>query len=432
MTAKWVNWGGNQMSFPQRIALPSSEKEIVSLIGIGVANRWKIRPVGSSHSFSPICATDGLLIDLSAFNEILHVDRESLKVTVGAGLTLAQLNIELSKYGMALPNLGDIDSQTLAGAIATGTHGTGSRHFSISAAVIGLRIATGDGSVIDVSESQHPEIFECARVNLGAFGIVISVTLQCVKSFNLFARELTSSIDDVIERFDDEDEQSDFVEFYWYPHTEIAELKINNRTSDPVSHDNKFLRELNDEILRNATFGVLNRYWKHFPQYAPGTFNRVLKIGSSNSRVDQSYKIFCSKRRVKFLEMEYAVPREVLLEVFQRVREATLTLKVPVTFPIEVRTLGGDDIPLSPAFGRQTGFIAVHVYKDANPNPYFERVESIMRDFEGRPHWGKIHTLTCSDLAKSYPKWERFLQIRTALDPDGHFTNAYLERVLGY
>ncbi|MEG3586714.1 MAG: D-arabinono-1,4-lactone oxidase [Actinomycetota bacterium] len=432
MKQKWTNWGKNQSAVTQGIISPSSEDEIIDLIGRGVANRWKIRPVGSSHSFSPICVTDGLIVPLNSFDQIINVDREQLQVTVGAGVTLASLNTKLESLGMALPNLGDIDSQTLAGAIATGTHGTGRDYSSISAAVIGLRIATGDGSIIDTSRSENPEILKSARVGLGALGIVISVTLQCVNAFSIEGVELTTSLDAVLERFDDEDAQSDFVEFYWYPHTEIAELKINNRTSDPPTNGNQVARFLNDEVVRNAAFGCLNRYWKYFPQHVPGTFNRVLKVGSKQTRIAPSYKIFCSKRRVKFIEMEYAIPRECLLEAFNEVRKITDSLTRPVTFPIEIRSLGADDIPLSPSFGRATGFIAVHVYKDADHIEYFDKVEDLMREYDGRPHWGKMHNLSCEDLSLLYPEWEEFMLIRRRLDPDGHFSNEYLERVLGY
>ncbi len=432
MNKKWVNWSGNQSATPKRIISPSSEDEIISLVGIGVANRWRIRPVGSSHSFSPICVTDGLLVPLDSFNQILHVDKELLQVTVGAGITLSKLNVELANLGLALPNLGDIDSQTLAGAISTGTHGTGSRYSSISAAVIGLRIVTGDGSIISTSKFQDPEILESARVSLGAFGVVTSITLQCVEAFFLEGVELTTALDAVLERFDDEDTKSDFVEFYWYPHTEIAELKINNRTLNPVSKKGGIVRFLNDEILRNTAFGCLNRYWKYFPKYAPGTFNRVLNVGERNIRIAPSYEIFCSKRRVKFVEMEYAVPREYLLEAFNKVRKITETLNRPLTFPIEVRSLGSDDIPLSPAFGRETGFIAVHVYKDADSSIFFSQVENLMREYNGRPHWGKVHNLSSEVLPNLYPEWDKFLRIRKRLDPDGHFSNNYLEKVLGY
>jgi len=429
---RWTNWGKNQSAVTKGIISPSSEDEIINLIGRGVANRWKIRPVGSSHSFSPICVTDGLVMQLNAFNQILNVDREQLQITVGAGITLANLNTELENLGMALPNLGDIDSQTLAGAIATGTHGTGRQYSSISAAVIGLRIATGDGSIIETSISQNPDILKSARVGLGALGIVISVTLQCVDSFNLNGVELTTSLGDVLERFDDEDMRSDFVEFYWYPRTEIAELKINNRTNDPPNTGGRVARFLNDEVIRNVAFDCLNRYWKYFPQYAPGTFNRTLKVGSAQTRIAPSYKIFCSKRRVKFLEMEYAIPRECLLEAFHGVRKITESLDSPVTFPIEVRSLGADDIPLSPSFGRATGFIAVHVYKTGDHGKYFDQVENLMREYNGRPHWGKMHNLSFEDLSLLYPEWEEFMLIRRRLDPDGHFSNAYLEKVLGY
>ena len=432
MKKKWKNWTGNQTAKTEGIFVPKSEDEITSLIGKGVANRWKIRPVGSSHSFNSICVTDGLLISLDHFSKVVDVNSDRLQVTAGGGITLSALNIELDKHGLALPNLGDIDSQTLAGAISTGTHGTGKNFSSISAAVVGIRIATGDGAIIEVSKSHNPEILDSARVSLGALGIIISVTLQCIESFNLESLELTDSLSSVLERFEHEDNQSDFVEFFWYPHTEIAELKINNRTTDLPTRNGNIQRFLNDEILRNASFGFLNKYWRYFPSHVPGILNKALKVGDSRIQIDRSYRVFCSKRRVKFLEMEYAIPRECLLEVFKKVQKIIENLSTPITFPIEVRSLGPDDIPLSPAFGRNTGYIAVHVYKGADHSLFFSQIENLMRDYEGRPHWGKLHTLSSRELMTLYPEWEKFALIRKRLDPDSHFSNDYLERVLGY
>jgi|TARA_B100001094_G_scaffold127927_1_gene123998 L-gulonolactone oxidase len=432
LTDKWLNWAGNQTSYPHSVLRPDNENAISEIVGLGVAKRLKVRPIGNGHSFSSIGSTDGFLVSLQDLNSILDIDKEKLQVTVGAGIILSDLNAQLHKLGLALPNLGDIDSQSIAGAIATGTHGTGITFNSISSAVVGIRIVTGDGSIVDISESENAEFFEASKVSLGALGIVVSVTLQCVRSFNLELTEFTARLPEIISRFEHAELSSDFVEFFWFPYTDIAEIKICNKTNSFPSRVKTVSKFVNDEIIRNLGFDLLNRFWLRFP----GTVNRSMQLltkeGDRPTRVDISHKIFCSKRRVKFIEMEYAVPREQLFDAFEAVRHITEGLRIPVTFPVEIRTLGADHIPLSMANGRDTGFIAIHLYNHAKSRAFFHEVEKAMRQFAGRPHWGKIHNLDSSDLVKLYPQWNEFTEARQALDPDGHFTNSYLERVLGY
>jgi len=429
---KWTNWARNQSSNPHNIFKPNSEVEISEIISLGVAERVKVRPIGNGHSFSSIGLTDGFLVSMDSMDRIISIDREKLQVTVGAGITIADLNEELHKIGFALPNLGDIDAQSLAGAIATGTHGTGINFNSISSAVVGIRIATGDGSILDISESKNSEFLAPSKVSLGALGIITSVTLQCVPAFNLKILEFTAKLPEIISRFEFEESNADFVEFFWFPHTELAEIKICNKTASPSSRTNRVSRFVNDEVLRNFGFNLINKFWLQFPNSVNRSVKSLIKENARSERIDASYKVFCSKRRVKFLEMEYSVPREYLFDAFREVQSVIERLSFPVTFPVEIRTLSADDIPLSMASERETGFIAVHLYNRAESKNFFHDVEKVMRRFHGRPHWGKIHNLDSMTLANLYPRWNEFTEARQALDPDGHFTNPYLERVLGY
>ena len=432
MPKKWTNWARNQYSNPHKIFRPKSEAEITEIVSLGVAKRLKVRPIGNGHSFSSIGLTDGFLVSLESMNRITNIDREKLQVTVGAGITISDLNRELHKIGFALPNLGDIDTQSLAGAIATGTHGTGIEYNSISSAIIGIRIATGDGTVIEISESRNSELLGPAKVSLGALGIITSVTLQCVPAFNLRILEFTAKLPEIISRFKIEELNADFVEFFWFPHTELAEIKICNKVASANTRTNKLSSFVTDEVIRNFGFSLLNQFWLQFPNSVNQTMNNLIKENVRPVRIDASYKVFCSKRRVKFLEMEYSVPREYLFDAFDEVRRFIEGLSFPVTFPVEVRTLSADNIPLSMASERKTGFIAVHLYNRANSKDFFTKIENIMEKFNGRPHWGKLHNLDSTKLAKLYPRWTEFAETRETLDPDGHFTNPYLERVLGY
>ena len=430
MRNSWVNWGRNQRCAPEQLARPNSHDEVAKLVCLGVAKRKKVRAVGAGHSFSPLCPTEGIMIDLSNFNSITKVDRQKLQVTVGAGIRLFDLNKKLESLGLALPNLGDIDCQSLAGAISTGTHGTGLNYHSISQAVIGLKIITGDGGTLECSSSQNQDLFEVARVSLGSLGVIVEITLQCVPAFHLRATEQTTHIENVLDLFTDAVRTSDHTEFFWFPHTKIGTLKINSRTNDPPSYRSPYKAFLSDEVIANGGFELINKYAKLFPNRAQKVLEKQMSHERKISYVAPSHKVFCSKRRVRFIEMEYAVPLNYLLEAFQKVREVTNQLDRPITFPIEVRVLGADEIPLSPAYGRDSGYIAVHVYRDTPIDPYFQLVENIMKTYDGRPHWGKMHTRTSEDLSPLYPEWNKFQLALERLDPDGHFSNPYLDRVL--
>jgi FAD-linked oxidoreductase len=426
----WTNWGGNQHVHPADVVTPSTEAELEAIVGRGVAEGHKVKVVGSGHSFSDIACTDGLMVSVGAFHEILHVDRAQHRVTVGAGIVLADLNTQLWDLEMSLPNLGDIDQQTLAGAIATATHGTGATFDSISAAVVGARIVTGDGSVLEVSETQRSDLLSAVRVGIGALGIVTALTMQCEPAFNLHAVESTHDVDALLDDIDDLVGANDHVEFYWFPHTRTGQLKVNNRTTEPSARRGKFAAFLNDELLSNAGFGALNLAGRRFPGLIPRAMGMAMKPGSSFEYVAPSYEVFCAKRRVRFVEMEYAIPRSDLQEAFGRVRALVNQLGRPISFPIEVRVLGADDTALGTASGRATAYVACHVYRGTRYDDYFGGVERIMADYGGRPHWGKLHTHAAETLSPLYPRWGEFQTALDELDPDGHFSNPYLDRVL--
>ncbi len=426
----WRNWGRNQLALPAKIVRPQTEAELSQVIARAMVGLHKVKVVGSGHSFTDIACTDGVLIDVGAFNQIEEIDTVGQRVTVGAGIVLGDLNGKLHEHGLALPNLGDIDAQTLAGATATGTHGTGAGYQCISAAIVGARLATGDGGVIEVSESNRPDLLAGIQVGLGALGVLTQVTLQCVPAFNLHAVESMSDIDEVLDGFDAAAQINDHVEFLWLPHTRTAQYKVNNRTAAPVARRTKLKAFLNDEMLGNVGFGALQRISRRVPRAVPTLVSAVAKPGDRVEYVAPSHEVFCSKRRIRFVEMEYAVRREDLLEAFGRVRMLVDQLGRPISFPIEVRVLGADDIPLSMASGRDVGFIAVHVYSGTEHEAYFSAVEQIMADYSGRPHWGKLHRQRAETLAPLYPGWDAFQQVLAELDPDGHFSNPYLDRVL--
>ena len=435
----WRNWAGNQFSHPVRIERPQSEDEVVAVVRAAASEGLRIRVVGAGHSFTGIAATDEVLVTLDGLADVRDLDTDSGRVRVGAGIRLGDLNPYLKASGLAMPNLGDIDYQSVAGAIATSTHGTGLGFRSIADGVVGLRMVAGDGTVVNCDQTTDPDLLHVARVGLGALGIVTEVTLVCVPAFNLKAVEEVLPVDEVVECFDDWAENTDHTEFFWMPHTDLALVKRNTRTTEepppPRSRRHALRRRWNrfknKEINENLLFGALNHLGRLRPSLIPRLNTLVAPEGGRAEYVTTSYTVFTSPRRVRFYEMEYALPREHGIEAFSRVRRLADSLDRPVSFPVEFRVLGADDIPLSTATGRDSAYIAVHVFRGTPHDDYFRGVEAIMGDYDGRPHWGKLHFQDAEALVDLYPQWDRFQTARRRLDPDGRFTNAYLERVLG-
>jgi L-gulonolactone oxidase len=427
---RWSNWAGNQACAPAATVRPRTEDELVALVDRAGEDGQRVKVVGAGHSFTSIACTDGVLVDLSGYGRVLGHDPEVGTVTVEAGIPLHRLSDELDARGLALTNMGDIDRQTVSGATQTGTHGTGLRFGNLSSQIVGMRLVTADGSVIDCSADREPEVFASARVGLGALGIVSTVTLQCEPSFRLHAVEEPRRVDDVLASFDELVEGNDHFEFYWVPHTGWALTKTNRRTDEPASPRPPRKAWVDDVLVTNVLFGAACRVGRWRPSLVP----RLARMIPSTGRVeyaDRSDRVFTSPRYVRFLEMEYAIPREAVPEALDRVRALVDQLGIQLSFPVEVRVTAADDIPLSTANGRETGYIAVHVYKGTPFDAYFTGVEGIMDTYGGRPHWGKMHFQSHETLAPRYAAWDHFQKVRARLDPDGRFANPYLDRVLG-
>jgi L-gulonolactone oxidase len=284
--------------------------------------------------------------------------------------------------------------------------------------------------VLECSEEREPEVFRCARVGLGALGIVSRVTLQAVPAFNLHAVEAPARVDDLLANLDEHIYGNDHFEFFWVPHTGWALTKWNRRTDEPEAPRSRWQSIRDDYVMSNFAFGALNRIGRLQPSWIP-RLSRMIPSSGRVEYVDRSYRVFASPRMVKFYEMEYAIPIEHAAEALNSVRDYVKRSGIVLSFPVEVRFTAADDIPLSTAYGRKTCYIAVHVFQGMQYQQYFEAVEDIMDDYGGRPHWGKLHFQTAETLAPRYPEWEAFQSVRKRLDPGGVFSTAYLERVLG-
>lgn len=426
----WTNWAGNQKARPTSINNPTTEEELAALVTRAARSGHTVKAVGSGHSFTAAASTSGHLVRLDHLNNLIEVDRAAGTVTVQAGIRLTHLNELLFSLGLALPNLGDIAYQSISGAIATSTHGTGRNLTGLAGQVSALRIVTGDGSVINLSANEHGDLFDAARVNVGALGIVTQVTLNVVPAFRLRAVEGAQRLDAVVENLDELVDSNDHFEFFWIPHSKWALTKANNRTEDPVHIPSQFRRWYGETFLSNYAFGAMCRIGRLRPSLIPRLATALPSSGIT-TYVDESYRVFASQRLVKFVEMEYAIPRANCGEALNRVRRVIDERGYLVSFPVEVRFTAPDDIPLSTAHGRESAYIAVHMYKGTEFEPYFRDVAAIMADYDGRPHWGKMHYLKAEQLSRLYPRWSDFMNARNCLDPTRTFANDYTRQVFG-
>ena len=427
----WRNWAGNVIARPVRSVAPSSTQELAEAVRQAVADGLRVKAVGTGHSFTTTAATDGVLIRPDRLVGVREVDRETGTVTVAAGTSLRQLNETLSAAGLSLANMGDIMEQTVAGAISTGTHGTGRDSASIAAQIKALELVTADGSVLHCSATEHPEIFAAARVGLGALGVVTAITFGVEREFLLTAREEPMPFEQVMTDFEQLVAENEHFEFYWFPHTGNCNTKRNNRSTGPASPVGRVSGWVDDELLSNGIFQVACTVGRAVPATIPGIAKISSRALSARTYTDIPYKVFTSPRRVRFLEMEYAVPREAAVPALRELKATVERSGLRVSFPVEVRTAPADDIPLSTASGRDTAYIAVHLYRGTPHRAYFTAAEQIMTAHGGRPHWGKLHSREAAYLSGVYPRFGEFTAVRDRLDPDRVFGNDYLRRVLG-
>ena len=423
------NWARNQRCVPDAVHQPASTDEVARIVRQAHEAGQRVKVIGAGHSFTATAMTDGVMLRLDNMTQILNVDREAGQVHVQAGATLHDFCRELHNYGLALPNLGDIDVQSIAGAISTATHGTGSGLGNLATNVVAMTLVNGKGEIVELNEGD-PRI-SIAAVGVGALGVVCEVVLQCVPSFRLHAHETIEYLDDLLDDIPSFAESADHAEFFWMPGARRCQVKRNQRTTEDIQRPGKVAYFRDKYVAENLAFGTVCRVGRRWPSLAPRIAKLVSSSVSERDLIDDSFRVFASPRLVRFVEMEYGIPLECLPEAVQRVREVTKHLSFPSLFPIEVRVSAADDIALSTGFGRSNGWVAVHQYVGAPYESYFQQVADIMDSYGGRPHWGKMHYLNAAQLCERYPRWGEFQELRAALDPDGTFRNEYVDRVLG-
>lgn len=430
----WSNWSGLETATPTEVVVPDSTEAIARAVQRAAERGTTVKMVGTGHSFTSISAPEGVMLKPDRQSGILTVDRAAMTVTARAGTPLHVLNSELERLGLSLHNMGDIAEQTLAGATSTGTHGTGGLKASLSAQLSGLELVTGDGSLLRASRTENPDVFAAARIGLGALGVLTTLTFDVEPLGLLEAHEMPISWAEGLARYDEFVEENHHCDVYWFPHTDAMQVKTNNRldadreTAEPLSRLRSWF---DDDFIANSAFGVINSVGNRRPQWVPA-FNRLAgRLLSERRYSDLPHRVFTSPRKVVFREMEYALPREAGLSALREARALIERHDWRISFPVEIRQTPADDITLGTSTGRESMYLAFHVNAATDHRAYFGAVEQVMVAHGGRPHWGKVHTLTATDLAEAYPRFEEFLAIRDRLDPQRVFANSYLRRVLG-
>lgn len=429
-SASWSNWAGN-VTDSAAVLSPRTQDELVEMVHSSAAAGRRIRPVGSGHSFTPIAQAGDTRLSLRHLSGIVAADQATGRVRVLAGTPLRVLNRALDLLGLAMPNLGDIDAQTLAGATSTGTHGTGATLPGLSAGIVGLRLVTPDGASRWVDESD-PELFGAARVGLGALGVVTEIELACLPAYRLRAVERPDSLDAVLPRIQEHFDAHRHFELYWFPGTRRVQTKANDLVADDVDEPlAPWRRRLDDELLSNTVFGAANRVLTAVPR-AVLPFNAVAaRALTERSYTAPSHEVFVTPRTVRFVESEYAVPREAVADVLTDLVAWVERHREPISFPVEVRVAAPDDMWLSTGYERANAYVAVHQYHRGDHRAYFAAFEEIVAAHAARPHWGKLHGLGAEQLADLYPRHGDFVALRDRLDPERVLTNDYLDRVLG-
>jgi FAD-linked oxidoreductase len=426
----WSNWAGNVKSRPQQVAMPRSVDEVIQLVVACQKAGTRIRVVGSGHSFTRLVQTEECLLSLDHLQGIISVDPLQQTVEVWAGTKLKTLGQLLHQEGYSQENLGDINVQSIAGAVSTGTHGTGINFGSISTQVVGLTVVTASGEVMEVSEQTQPELFKAMQVSLGLLGIIVRVKLRVLPAYRLRYQSRRMPLDECLASLEMFKTEHRHFEFFSFPYSDTVQVKFMNQTTDLPSANQRW-SYVKKMVVENGLFWLLSEGCRLRPSLTRGVSRLSAQSVPSVLESGYSHQLFATPRLVRFYEMEYCLPAEHMAPAIRDLRQAIEQERFAVHFPIECRYVKKDDIWLSPAYERNSAFIAVHMYKGMPFESYFTRMEEIFARYGGRPHWGKMHSMTAEKLHSLYPRLADFLSVRAELDPAGLFVNPYLTELFG-
>jgi FAD-linked oxidoreductase len=425
LTEQWSNWSGSVKCSPVEMVRPQNLRELAQLVGKYGREGRHVRVKGAGHSFTPIVQSNDVLISLEAMQGIEDVDARSGTVTVVGGTVLKYLGNALFEHGLAQENLGDIDVQSIAGAISTGTHGTGSCFGTLSTQVVGLTLVTASGDIVECSEEKEPDVFKAAQVSLGTLGVIAKVKLRVVPAKRLHYQGQRKTLTECLHSLEEYKQGNSHFEFFWFPYTDGVQAKFMNETTKPASKST-FWGNFNKIVLENYVYWLLSESCRLVPRLCKTVCNISAQSIANIDEVNYSHRLFTTPRMVRFQEMEYNIPAQHTVAVINEIQACIEREQFRVHFPIECRFVHADDIWLSPAYQRESAYIAVHMYRGMPYRSYFYHIEEIFKRYQGRPHWGKMHTRTAGELADLYPHWHDFRRVQTLLDPEGVFLNSYL------
>lgn len=427
---RWKNWSHTVVSYPECLYYPKTVDDIFKIIEKSKSEGKTIRVVGAGHSFTPLVATSEYLVSLDHLSGIHSIDYHNNLVTVWSGTNLRDLGILLYEQGYAMENLGDIDVQSIAGAISTGTHGTGIKFGSISTQVNMITIVTASGDIMDVSPTKNSEYLKALQLSLGMLGIMIKVQLRVIPIHRLQSESQRLSLTDCLKNLDDLKDTNRHFEFFWFPYTKTVQVKTMNPLANKNLPDKK-ASMLNAIIIENGAFRLLSELARIQPRMSKMISHISARGIPVGTEIGYSHSIYATPRLVRFSETEYSVPAEHMASVVKDIKYVLDKKRFSVHFPIECRYVLADDIWLSPSYERDSAYIAVHMYKGMPFQPFFDAIEEVFKHYEGRPHWGKMHSLSQNALEELYPRFNDFLKIREKLDPTQLFLNGYLKQLFG-
>jgi|SRR5579871_54306 len=423
---KWSNWSGGVVCKPREVVAPRGEVELAAAVRTAVG---PVRCPGSGHSFTPLNETNGMLIDLRVFSGLKGFDPERNVATFGAATPLWEIGSLIHPMGVALKNMGDIDRQTLGGVVGTGTHGTGRALGSFSAEVAGFRLLLANGEIIHCARDENADVFAGGRTSFGSLGVMTEIAMHVRPAFKLVEDNFLLRLEELFEKLDFLVADNKHFEFFCFPYADTAICKTLNETEDeaPPPRTAEEMQARGEMAGADSrTFEWINRALPYTPFLLKPAHRMFSQLMPGRGRVRWSHEIFPSPRPVRFNEMEYAVPFERGPDTVREIIRTIRTRRINTGFPLEYRTVAADDVWMSPFYQRPSATIAVHQYRTVDTRILFDACESVFREVDGRPHWGKRHTRTARELAQLYPQYGAFRNLRSRLDPGGKFLNPYL------
>ncbi|MBG9456488.1 FAD-linked oxidase [Lysinibacillus sphaericus] len=426
---KWTNWAGNVISYPSEMYLPQSIEEVTNIVGHAREFGKTIRVTGAAHSFSAVAMPEHIALSLHNMRGLIAVNEAKQEATLWAGTYLYEIGPLLAKHGFALINMGDIQEQTIAGAVSTGTHGTGVTLGSLSSAVTRWGFVDGTGTYREHMRGMD-DLSEALHVTLGMLGVLVKVTIKVIPLYSLHYVSTRDTLANGLAIFAEDIRQHRHVEWFYFPSSETIQVKRMNAVA-PVyqSEWSKRIETLKLQIVENGAFFAMSELCKWKPSFS----GAISKLAAANvvegEKMGISYEIYPSPRSVKFQESEYAIPLTQFESCMEEIHATFKSGIFNVHFPLECRTTAGEAGFLSPTQGQESAFIAFHMYKGMQEGPYFEWVHTMMKKYKGRPHWGKLNHLTANYVYELYPDVEKFLAIRSQCDPDNVFLTGYLRKI---